>query len=79
MPGAQEEDPQGPHPRGALAGVTAAAVGEEHENEYTNGTASLDWTERWLGGRNGDAATSLRAGLEETLTAVRLGVEVGVW
>ena len=36
--------------------------------------ASLEATARWLDRLNPDAASSLREGLEETLTVVRLGV-----
>ena len=36
--------------------------------------ASLEATARWLDRVNADAAASLREGLEETLTVVRLGV-----
>jgi len=35
---------------------------------------SLKKTAAWLGGINPDAAASLREGMEETLTVVRLGV-----
>jgi putative transposase len=40
----------------------------------TRPKASLEGTARWLDRLNADAAASLREGLEETLTVVRLGV-----
>jgi transposase-like protein len=45
-----------------------------HETNYAAAKASLERTARWLDRLNGDAAASLREGLEETLTVVRLGV-----
>jgi putative transposase len=45
-----------------------------HETEYATAKASLEATARWLDRVNADAAASLREGLEETLTLVRLGV-----
>ena len=45
-----------------------------HETGYGTAGASLEATARWLGRLNPDAAASLREGLEETLTVVRLGV-----
>ena len=45
-----------------------------HETEYVTAKASLEVTARWLDRVNADAAASLREGLEETLTVVRLGV-----
>jgi transposase-like protein len=45
-----------------------------HETNYETAKASLDATARWLNRINPDAASSLREGLEETLTVVRLGV-----
>jgi putative transposase len=44
------------------------------ETDYTTAVASLEGTARWLDRLNADAAASLREGLEETLTVVRLGV-----
>jgi transposase-like protein len=44
------------------------------ETDYATAKASLEGTVRWLDRLNGDAAGSLREGLEETLTVVRLGV-----
>jgi transposase-like protein len=44
------------------------------ETSYETAKASLEATARWLGRINPDAASSLREGLEETLTVVRLGV-----
>ena len=45
-----------------------------HETGYETAKASLEATARWLERINPDAASSLREGLEETLTVVRLGV-----
>jgi putative transposase len=45
-----------------------------HEAGYARAKASLAGTARWLDRINPDAASSLREGLEETLTVVRLGV-----
>jgi transposase-like protein len=45
-----------------------------HETDYATAKASLEGTARWLDRLNADAAASLREGLEETLTVVRLGV-----
>ena len=44
------------------------------ETSYETARASLEATVRWLDRINPDAASSLREGLEETLTVVRLGV-----
>ena len=45
-----------------------------HETGYESAKASLESTARWLDRINSDAASSLREGLEETLTVVRMGV-----
>src|SRR5262249_28431954 len=45
-----------------------------HETDYATAEASLEGTARWLDRLNADAAASLREGLEEALTVVRLGV-----
>jgi transposase-like protein len=45
-----------------------------HETNYATAKASLEGTARWLDRLNADAAASLREGLEETLTVVRLDV-----
>jgi putative transposase len=45
-----------------------------HATDYATAKASLEGTVRWLDRLNADAAASLREGLEETLTVVRLGV-----
>jgi transposase-like protein len=45
-----------------------------HETSYATAKSSLEATARWLERINPDAASSLREGLEETLTVVRLGV-----
>jgi transposase-like protein len=45
-----------------------------HETSYGTAKASLEATARWLDRLNPDAVSSLREGLEETLTVVRLGV-----
>ena len=45
-----------------------------HETGYEAAKASLEATARWLERINPDAASSLREGLEETLTVVRLGL-----
>ena len=45
-----------------------------HEAGYEAAKASLEAMARWLERINADAASSLREGLEETLTVVRLGV-----
>ncbi len=44
------------------------------ETDYEAAKTSLEETARWLTRINPDAAASLREGLEETLTVVRLGV-----
>jgi hypothetical protein len=44
------------------------------ETGYATAKASLEGTAEWLDRVNADAAASLREGLEETLTVVRLGV-----
>ena len=44
------------------------------ETDYATARASLEGTARWLDRVNPDAASSLREGLEETLTVIRLGV-----
>jgi transposase-like protein len=49
-----------------------------HETDYATAKASLEGTARWLDRLNADAAASLREGLEETLTVVRLGVPVAL-
>src|SRR5262249_43266961 len=48
-----------------------------HETGYEAARASLEATARWLERINPDAASSLREGLEETLTVVRLGCAGG--
>ncbi len=45
-----------------------------HETDYATARASLEGTARWLERINHDAATSLREGLDETLTVAKLGV-----
>jgi putative transposase len=45
-----------------------------HESDYQKGLKSLKTTARWLDRISPDAAGSLREGMEETLTVVRLGV-----
>jgi putative transposase len=44
------------------------------ETDYEAAKQSLEGTAKWLSRINPDAAASLREGLEETLTVVRLGV-----
>ena len=44
------------------------------ESDYEAAKRSLEGTAKWLSRINPDAAASLREGLEETLTVVRLGV-----
>jgi putative transposase len=44
------------------------------ESDYEAAKQSLEGTAKWLSRINPDAAASLREGLEETLTVVRLGV-----
>ena len=44
------------------------------ETDYATARASLQGTARWLERINHDAASSLREGLDETLTVVRLGI-----
>jgi transposase-like protein len=54
-------------------------LGEAYcETSYETAKASLEATARWLDRINSDAASSLREGLEETLTVVRLGVPVAL-
>jgi transposase-like protein len=45
-----------------------------HGTDYATAKASLEGTARWLDCLNADTAASLRWGLEEILTVVRLGV-----
>jgi putative transposase len=45
-----------------------------HAADYATAKASLEGTARWLDRLNADAGASLREGLEETLTVVKLGV-----
>jgi putative transposase len=45
-----------------------------HETDYDKAKRSLEGTVTWLARINPDAATSLREGLEETLTVIKLGV-----
>jgi transposase-like protein len=45
-----------------------------HQHDYAAAKASLQATVRWLERINADAASSLREGLEETLTVLRLGL-----
>jgi transposase-like protein len=45
-----------------------------HETDYETAKRSPEGTATWLAKINPDAASSLREGLEETLTVVRLGV-----
>jgi putative transposase len=45
-----------------------------HATAYATAVTSLEATARWLERLNADAASSLREGLEETLTVVKLGV-----
>lgn len=50
-------------------------LGEAYrETDYVTARASLEGTARWLDRVNPDAASSLREGLGETLTVVRLGI-----
>ena len=74
VPGPQEAERQGPRPREALAGAGAAALGGVPGDRLRDGQASLEGTATWLARINPDAAASLREGLEETLTVVKLGV-----
>jgi putative transposase len=48
------------------------------ESDYEAAKQSLEVTAKWLSRINPDAAASLREGLEETLTVVRLGVSVAL-
>ena len=50
--------------------LSAAYQGEDYEEARR----SLETTARWLSRLNPDAAASLREGLEETLTVIRLGL-----
>ena len=50
--------------------LAAAYQGEDYEEAK----ASLETTAKWLSRLNPDAAASLREGLEETLTVIRLGL-----
>ena len=45
-----------------------------HETDYDQALKGLKTTARWLERLNPDAAASLREGMEETLTVIRLGV-----
>jgi len=48
------------------------------ESDYEAAKQSLEGTAKWLNRINPDAAASLREGLEETLTVVRLGVSAAL-
>jgi putative transposase len=48
------------------------------ESDYEAAKQSLESTAKWLSRINPDAAASLREGLEETLTVVRLGVSAAL-
>ena len=48
------------------------------ENDYEAAKQSLEGTVKWLSRINPDAAASLREGLQETLTVVRLGVSAAL-
>ena len=48
------------------------------ENDYDAAKQSLEGTVKWLSRINPDAAASLREGLQETLTVVRLGVSAAL-
>ena len=48
------------------------------ESDYEAAKQSLEGTAKWLSRINPDAAASLREGLEETLTVVRLGVSAAL-
>jgi transposase-like protein len=65
----QEHLPQKPWPE--LSRQLNAAY---HETDYHQALKGLKTTARWLERLNPDAAASLREGMEETLTVVRLGV-----
>jgi transposase-like protein len=45
-----------------------------HETDYDKAKRSLEGTATWLARINPDAASSLREGLEETLTVIKLGI-----
>jgi transposase-like protein len=45
-----------------------------HETDYDKAKRSLEGTAGWLARINPDAASSLREGLEETLTVIKLGI-----
>jgi putative transposase len=45
-----------------------------HETDYDKAKGSLEGTAAWLARINPDAAASLREGLEETLTVIKLGL-----
>jgi putative transposase len=48
------------------------------QSDYEAAKRSLEDTAKWLSRINPDAATSLREGLEETLTVIRLGVSAAL-
>jgi len=48
------------------------------ENDYEAAKQSLEGTVKWLNRINPDAAASLREGLQETLTVVRLGISAAL-
>jgi putative transposase len=50
----------------------------DNETDYDEARKRLPTTARWLDRLNPDAAASLREGMEETLTVVRLGVPDGL-
>ena len=71
----QRQDPRSPRSTtpGAGGGACRRLVPPETKG-YEAAKASQEATARWLERINADAASSLREGLEETLTVVRLGV-----
>jgi hypothetical protein len=65
---------------GVRQGATENAA--YHETDYDQALKGLKTTARWLERLNPDAAASLREGMEETLTVVRLadaGVRNAAW
>ena len=70
-------------PSGGAGGLALVRVDDQdQETDYETAKRSLEGTATWLARINPDAASSLREGLEETLTVVKLGCPaccVGAW
>jgi hypothetical protein len=73
LPGPQAPKREGPLPEKHHAELDRLLSEAYQETDYATAAASLKGMARWLDRLNPDAASSLREGLEETLTVVKLG------